>query len=91
MSEQRTYWGILCRTCREPVAFDAPPYNKSGLGKAHVRPGAIRCGHGHNHIYFPRDFRFFSSAAPIAEETMRENRSAYVAINSSPQFSYGYE
>jgi hypothetical protein len=91
MSEQKMYWGILCRTCREPVAFDAPPYNASGPGKANVRPGAIRCGQGHNHIYFPRDFHFFPSADPIAEETMRENRSAYIGVNSLPHFSYGHE
>jgi hypothetical protein len=87
MSEQKPYWGIKCRTCREPVAFDIRPYHEFGLGSVNVRPGAIRCSRGHNHIYFPRDFRFFSSVAPITEETMQENRATYMAINSSPQLS----
>jgi hypothetical protein len=86
MSEETTYWGILCRTCSEPVAFDIRPY-KFGLGSASVRPGAICCVHGHNHIYFPRDFGFFLSAIPIADATMQENRAAYRAINPSPETS----
>lgn len=85
MSKEATYWGILCRACSEPVAFDSRPYHEFGLGSANVRPGAIRCGHGHNHIYFPRDFHFFASAAPITEETMRENRTVYFAINCSSE------
>jgi hypothetical protein len=91
MSEQEAYWGILCRSCREPIAFDARPYREFGLGRANTRPGAIRCCHGHNHIYFPRDFHFFASVVPITEETMKENRAVYIATNPSPQFSLGYE
>jgi hypothetical protein len=78
---ETTYWGILCRTCREPVAFDVCPYPSFGPGAANVKPSAIRCGQGHNHIYFPRDFRFFPSAVPIAHSVMQENRDAYRAIN----------
>jgi hypothetical protein len=88
MSEEKTYWGILCRTCSEPVAFNTRPYHEFGLGSADIRPGTIRCGHGHNHIYFPRDFHFFASAVPITEETMQENRAVYIAINPSPQSSF---
>jgi hypothetical protein len=46
-----------------------------------MKPGAIRCRHGHNHIYFPRYFGFFPSAVPIADAVMKENREAYMAIN----------
>jgi hypothetical protein len=85
MSKETTYWGILCRACSEPVAFDTDPYHEFGLGRANIVPGAIRCVHGHNHIYFPRDFRFFPSSVPITDATMQENRATYWAINPSPQ------
>jgi hypothetical protein len=85
MGNETTYWGILCRTCLGPVAFDIRPNDRFGLGSASLRPGTIRCAHGHNHIYFPRDFRFIPSAVPITDATMQENRAAYLAINSSPQ------
>src|ERR1035441_7780133 len=85
MSEETTYWGILCRTCSEPVAFDIRPCQMCGPGAANVRPGAIRCVHGHNHIYFPRDFRLFPSSVPITAATIQENRQAYLAINPSPE------
>jgi hypothetical protein len=83
MSEGTTYWGVVCRTCKAPVAFDTRPYNQSGLGSANSKPGAIRCGHGHNHIYFPRDFHFFPCATVITAVTMQENRAAHAAINRS--------
>ena len=85
MSKDTIYWGILCRTCSDPVAFDTGPYHEFALGSANVRPGAIRCVHGHNHIYFPRDFRFFPSSVPITAATIQENRQAYLAINPSPE------
>ena len=74
-----TYWGILCRTCLELTAFDTCPLS--------MKPGAIRCSQGHNHIYFPRDFRFFPSAVPVTDEVMQKNREAFMAINSSPSSS----
>jgi hypothetical protein len=64
------------------VAFDVCPYESFGPGAASMKPGAIRCSQGHNHIYFPRDFGFRASAIPVAEAAMRENRDAYRAINS---------
>jgi len=85
MSKETTYWGILCRTCSEPVAFDVRPYHEFGLGSANVKPGAIRCMRGHNHIYFPRDFHFFPSSVPITEESMQKNRTTYFAINRSSE------
>jgi hypothetical protein len=85
MSKETTYWGILCRTCSEPVAFDVRPYHEFGLGSANIRPGAIRCARGHNHIYFPRDFHFFPSSVPITEESMQKNRAIYLAINRSSE------
>jgi hypothetical protein len=81
-NQEATYWGILCRTCRELVAFDTCPYVSFGPEAASMRPGAIRCRLGHDHIYFPRDFGFRVSAASIAEAVMRENRDVYRAINS---------
>ncbi len=78
-----TYWGVFCRTCQEPVAFDTPPYRASGLGGVHTRPGGICCERGHSHIYFPRDFRFFSSETPISEATMEANRAAYQTAKAS--------
>ena len=59
--------------------------DRRGLGGANIRPGAIRCVHGHNHIYFPRDFRLFPSSVPITAATIQENRQAYLAINPSPE------
>jgi hypothetical protein len=88
MSNERTYWGILCRSCAEPVAFGIRPYYASGQGIAHLRSGAICCAHGHNHIYFLRDFRFVSSAAAITEATMQVNREAYQAINPTSEGSF---
>jgi hypothetical protein len=81
-NEEALYWGVLCRTCRELVAFDACPYASFGPAAASIRPGAIRCSQEHNHIYFPRDFGFRASEVPIAETVMRENRDIYRAINS---------
>jgi hypothetical protein len=81
MSEQKTYCGILCRTCRELVAFDTCPYVSFGSGAASMKPGTIRCDRGHTHIYFPRDFCFYPSVDPIGDTTMERNREAYRAIN----------
>jgi hypothetical protein len=78
---ETTYWGIHCRTCREIVAFDSCPYATFGPYAAHMHPGAICCGSGHNHIYFPRDFQFIVSAVLIAPAVMLQNREAYRAIN----------
>jgi len=87
MSNETTHWGILCRTCSEPAAFGTGPHHEYRLGSANARPGAIRCVAGHNHIYFPPDFRFFPSSVPITEATMQENRRAYLAINPPPELS----
>jgi hypothetical protein len=83
-----TYWGILCRTCRDLVAFDISPYVSFGPDAASMNPGAIRCDRGHNHIYFPRDFGFVSVAVPISDAVMLENREAYRAVNPPALTSY---
>jgi hypothetical protein len=75
------YWGVLCRTCQGLVAFDMAPYVSFGPKASSLKPGAIRCGQGHNHIYFPRDFRFASFVARISDEVMRKNRDVFRAIN----------
>ena len=76
-----THFGVLCRTCQELVAFDVCPYVSLGPGAASMHPGAIRCGLGHAHIYFPRDFQFISRAVAVSPSTMKENRERYLAIN----------
>lgn len=76
------YWGVFCKTCRDLVVFDIAPYASFGPAAASMKPGAIRCGQGHNHIYYPRDFGFRGSAVPIAAALMQENRDAYRAVNS---------
>jgi hypothetical protein len=81
MSTQMTYWGVLCRECSEPVPFGAPSHQQFELESAYARPGAIRCAKGHNYIYFPRDFNFFSSAEEIPEAVMQHNRDVHGAIN----------
>ncbi len=81
--DQNIYWGIRCRTCRELVALDICPFVSFGPGAAGMKPGAIRCAYGHNHIYFPRDFAFIEVTVPVTEATMRENREEYRAINPS--------
>jgi hypothetical protein len=83
MSEQTIYWGVLCRTCRELVAFDTRPYVSFGPGAVSMKPGAIRCNRGHNHIYYPRDYCFHPSANRISEATMEANRTLYGKINPS--------
>jgi hypothetical protein len=80
MSKQM-YWGIMCRTCRKLLAFETGLDGSFGRGRASVKPGTIRCSLGHAHIYFPKDFRFYTSATPITETVMEGNRSAYEAIN----------
>jgi hypothetical protein len=80
---QTTFWGVLCRTCRELIAFDICPYTSFGPGAASMKPGSIRCGLGHNHIYYPRDFGFLSSVVLIPDATMGENRAAFAAVNPS--------
>ena len=86
--KQTTYWGVLCRTCRELVAFDNCPYISFGPGAAGMKPGAIRCGRGHNHIYFPRDFGFVNVAVLVPDATMQGNREVYRAINPRPPVSW---
>ena len=84
-----TYWGVLCRTCRELVAFDSCPYMSFGPGAAGLKPGAIRCAGGHNHIYFPRDFGFVDVAVLVPDAILQENRETYRAINPRPPTAYG--
>lgn len=76
-----TYLGILCRTCRELVAFDTAPYPSFGPRASNLKPGAIRCSQGHNHIYFPGDFQFHRWHLRITGAVMEQNRAAYSAIN----------
>ena len=79
--DRTKYWGILCRQCRDLVAFDMRPFERPGSGAPNVKPGVIRCGYGHDHVYFPSDFRFFHREATISEATMEKNRAAYKATN----------
>lgn len=81
MSKATTYWGVLCRSCEGLIAFDAFPCSKSGLGAASTKPGTIRCFLGHTHIYFPRDFRLFTSSNLITDATIHEDHVAYEAVN----------
>jgi hypothetical protein len=76
-----TYWGILCRTCRGLTAFDTRLCVSVGPGAPSMKPCAIRCGLGHNHIYFPRDFRFRPSAVPITDAVIQKNCEAFRATN----------
>ena len=82
MSET-TYWGVLCRTCQELVAFDRSPFPSFGPRAASLTPGAIRCSQGHNHIYFPHDFQFHQWHLRVGDAVMEQNRAAYAAINPS--------
>jgi hypothetical protein len=88
-SAATTYWGVKCRTCQKLVAFDVCPYLSFGIGAASMKPGAICCSQGHNHIYFPRDFQFVPSAATVPDEVMRVNRETYRAINATFQSYQG--
>jgi hypothetical protein len=81
MSKEMIVWGILCRSCSQPVAFGSPSHPQFELESAYARPGTIRCANGHDYIYFPRDFKFFVSAEPIPEGVMQKNREAHKAIN----------
>jgi len=82
-----TYWGVLCRSCIELVAFDTNAYPSFESGSASMNPGSIRCAHGHVHIYFPRDFQFFFSDVSISDVAMHGNREAYRASSPSLQAS----
>jgi hypothetical protein len=75
------YWGILCRTCTELVAFHTRPPLDSEPGAEGSMAGTIRCTKDHSHIYFPRDFSLFPSAIVIAGATMQKNLETYKAIN----------
>jgi hypothetical protein len=81
MSKQMIVWGVLCRSCSQPVAFGSPSHQQFELESAYAKPGAIRCANGHNYIYFPRDFKFFVSAEEIPEAAMLKNREAHNAVN----------
>jgi len=83
-----TYWGILCRTCRQMTAFDIYPCVSFEYGAANMKPSAIRCDRGHNHIYFPRDFRLRPSAIAISDAVIQENCEAFRAINPSSPASW---
>lgn len=78
------YWGILCRTCSQPIAFGTGADREAGVESSNVRPGAIRCASGHNHIYFPRDFQIFKSSVAIPDALIKQTRAAYQAINPMP-------
>lgn len=79
--KQTIYWGVLCRACSEPVAFGSPSHQQFELETEYGRPGSICCEQGHNFFYFPRDFKFFSSAEVISDAVMQRNRDAHWAIN----------
>ena len=81
---EKTYWGILCRACSEPVAFNTRPYHEFGLGSASVRPGAIRCSHGHNHIYFPARFPLRSFLSPDHRSDRPRKSSGVFGYKSPP-------
>ena len=83
--EELLYWGVLCRTCRELVAFDVCPYVSFGPGAIGMKPGAIQCAEGHSHTYFPLDFRFIPWISRIPAELMERNREAFKAANQTPQ------
>jgi hypothetical protein len=85
MSIETVCWGVKCKSCFEPVVFDVRPYRASGVGVVNLKPGAIDCVRGHKHIYFPRDFHFFSSMVPPTEEIIEQNCATYIAINPSCQ------
>jgi hypothetical protein len=82
-----TYWGVLCRSCIELIAFDISPFRSFGAEAASMNPGAIRCAHGHVHIYFPRDYQFFFSDIPLTDAALQANREAYRAANPAMQVS----
>ena len=84
MDSERIYWGVMCKTCSEPVAFGCPDQQECEMESICAKPGAIRCAKGHNHIYFPRDFKFFASAIEIPEAVTRANREAHKAVNPAP-------
>lgn len=75
------YWGVVCKTCKQIVAFDVAPYASFGPEAASTKPGAIRCAQGHNHIYFPRDFQFIPSTDVVSAEVMQQTRTTYRAVN----------
>jgi len=61
--------------------YSQMPMDRYAILHRSTKPGAICCGMGHTHIYFPRDFKFHPSAVPVAEKTMEGNRAAYAAVN----------
>jgi hypothetical protein len=78
-----TYWGILCRTCADLVAFGTIPGQNSDPGTEDSGPGTIRCTKGHTHIYYPRDFGLFPAVTIIVDTVIRENVRVYKVINPS--------
>jgi hypothetical protein len=84
MGKEIIYWGVLCRKCSESIAFGAPCHQQFELESTFAKPGAIRCANGHTYIYFPRDFRFFATAAEIPDALMQANREAHRATNPTP-------
>jgi hypothetical protein len=85
---ESNYWGVVCKTCKGLVAFDVAPFASFGLQAFSMQPGAICCGQGHTHIYFPRDFGFSCSVVSIRDAVMRGNRDVYRTINVSGHTSH---
>ncbi len=81
IGDEAPYWGVLCRSCMQLVAFDVRPYRSFGPEGTNIKPGSIRCVNGHNHIYYPRDFQFFFSEVAISDAAMQQNREAFMVIN----------
>lgn len=90
LSDNKTtvYWGVLCRTCQDLIAFDIRSYASFGPRVADPKPGTIRCERGHSNIYFLQDFQFISSTDPVTDAVMQENRRAYTAITPASHFSH---
>jgi hypothetical protein len=72
------YWGILCRTCTELVAFHTRPPLDSEPGAEGSMAGTIRCTKDHSHIYFRATLASFhlrlSSPARPCRRTSKPTR-----------------
>jgi hypothetical protein len=80
VNEEKTYWGIECRTCGEFIPFGIRPSHSSVRAVALPRPGAYECYRGHKHVYFVEDIHFSKGTISVTEAQMEENRAAYKRI-----------
>ena len=83
--EPTLYWGVECRTCQEQIALGIRLHPRYGRISAFLKPGTLRCAHGHRHNYYSGDLTFFQPTSPVTDAQIEDNRSRFLWIDQPEQ------